>query len=933
MVKCETCPNEAAVCTACKSDNPDLMLVQGGICRETCTTAASKKVKIEAAETYSCIDVVDTGCLVAIHSSPDTDGIEACAEGFCAEGYVFDDSQCQPCPTGCRTCKWSGGAATCLFTGCQDGYGRKSNGDCSRCPVGCTQCSWDSTASALTCDTDKCASDYKVVQANKCAKCPIGCNQCTVNNMNEMKCSSGQCGNTYVQISETTQCFPCSQWCDKCSYYTTHPATSNEGTSMTRCNSNQCRSEYAMRSSDYSCKACPSSCDVCTYSTTNADTVCNVEKCASGTAQNPNNFECKNCPGGCSVCIYDALAENEVRCLKGGCNSFTLETEVNGVVTCTDCTADCKHCMANGFDTICLDMQCEQRFGLTSGYNCEACSEGCLECDIATDGTHTCVTCDSGFVMFEGACQACPGDCHSCSFDSVNQFSICSSGACNTGFAQNSETDNDGCEACPDKCRQCTYDTTLGGTKCSTDKCDLETGFGFNVDNGQCEACAPYCITCMTNGAGKCDTCESGYKLNSEKLCESCSSSCYKCNSAGAAKCDSNSCYDRYTLNKDSKVCESCADNCKKCSSNGATKCDKNQCDVYYAWDETSMLCLKCPDNCNECTVNAEGATECVDKECFAYYGRKDSDKKCHECPNECITCVDTMDENGGFTGQLKCTACNERFILNEEICGSCPMNCAECSEVSAFGLECSKCKVEFAIDTDKECRACPDACSECTYDSASDKTMCKPGMCYEKYALAEDGSCKRCSDLAYANCQSCTDITGNSTSVSMCMECSEGYTKRDDGLACIACAKDAYCSHCEDPVGNQCEACSSGYEISLDKTICGIKCHQCDPEDTNCETFDSNSKYGSQVCNSCWVKSREDMTTNNKQYWRGCSANYTCTQAYKDSDCQNANDIEECNRCCDSANCNTFDSKAGAKHVQASIAIILMVAVLQHLI
>ena len=64
---------------------------------------------------------------------------------------------------------------------------------------------------------------------------------------------------------------------------------------------------------------------------------------------------------------------------------------------------------------------------------------------------------------------------------------------------------------------------------------------------------------------------------------------------------------------------------------------------------------------------------------------------------------------------------------------------------------------------------------------------MCTAGMCAVGYALAADGSCKRCSELTYSNCDSCTDVTGNGTSaVSKCLTCKDGYTKQDDDSACL---------------------------------------------------------------------------------------------------------------------------------------------------
>ena len=45
--------------------------------------------------------------------------------------------------------------------------------------------------------------------------------------------------------------------------------------------------------------------------------------------------------------------------------------------------------------------------------------------------------------------------------------------------------------------------------------------------------CASNCVTCSTAGPAKCDECDTGYRVSSEKLCDKCSTSCSRCNSAG----------------------------------------------------------------------------------------------------------------------------------------------------------------------------------------------------------------------------------------------------------------------------------------------------------------------------------------------------------------------------------------------------------------
>ena len=668
----------------------------------------------------------------------------------------------------------------------------------------------------------------------------------------------------------------------------------------------------------------------CDYSATATDnTQCRVEKCESGYAQDPDTYVCEACPDSCDVCIWDTSAANNVRCLDGGCSADHMQTtNVAGELVCEVCLDDCMTCERKPdttSDTICLNKQCNSGYGLTADYNCEECSTGCLWCDIDAEGQHTCTSCDTGYVLADGECKACPDNCHTCTYNSVDDSTICASSSCVALFAQNSGADDKGCEACPERCSQCTYNTENSRTECVAGKCDLEAGYALDAD-AQCGACSSNCLVCTTQGADKCDTCASGYRLNAEKTCEACSSQCSKCASAGAGKCDSGSCADRYVLDADSKECKACAANCESCSSNGAGLCDKNRCDDFYAWDETSMLCLKCPDNCNECEVGASGSTECLENKCQDYYGLKDSDKKCHACPNECIRCTDHKDETDSFTGNLRCTACDDYFTLNSNLCGSCPMNCAVCTYETGFGMRCSSCKAENAMDADRNCHECPDMCSECTYDADAKATKCNAGMCAEGYAVDAEGKCKTCSDLTYSNCATCTDIVGNGTSSSTCLTCKNGYTKQDDDLACLACP--STCGTCEDKPGKYCEVCEDGFLRSDSKEVCGFTCHSCNSTEAPCTDF--SASLDSTVCSgACWVSATEDAGGVTTLASRGCSTR-ECTSDYQGGFCQDSNGLNNCEQCCTSADCNTgkvADLLNNAADVKPSILLLLTVA------
>jgi len=900
----------ADVCTKCD----DLyMLDSEGICQVVCD-AGNKYMKFEVGATpYSVCEpaAAAANCIVAVINTVNEAAQEVCYENFCSPGYTWRDDieACEGCDSNCYNCYWDDAAAetVCLATGCQRYYGRKADGTCGPCPLGCETCTWD--GDTVTCDT--CKSTHVEIVGPKCVACLHGCGQCSLSTLNEVKCSVAQCNDRYTQLPTTDQsCFPNPSNC-KTGVYTT------DGTSRSVCTLNQCVDGYAMNPADLTCHACPPRCSQCVYdATTTTKTKCDKEKCEDGNAQNPDTYECIACPARCRLCEYDASATSSVACLSGGCVLGSMEVVDAGFITCVECEQNCDFCMedpTNPTSTICLGHQCDVGFGISPGRMCVACSEGCERCEVSDDGTTTCTSCSTYFVLEAGSCIACPDNCQQCRYDGTTSVTNCNGNSCDVGFAQNTGTARFECEACPDKCTQCTYGTS--STICVDNKC--EAGFDVAVD-GTCGACSTNCVSCLVAGPGKCDECVTGYRVSSEKLCDKCSNNCKKCSSSGKGKCDSSQCDSGYT-HDDNNECKACSSNCYQCKTNGPGKCDTNKCDAEFAFANEG--CLPCPDKCLECDVSATDGvtTECKDKRCYTGYGRKFTDKKCHKCPNDCTACEDTNED-----GVLKCTQCNSYFILNSGVCGACPINCKTCSYISEEGLSCNSCQDKFTFDPNNNCVACPSNCDSCKWDTTLSKTVCDDGECDDGFGKDDTGSCKRCSSLVYTACSECTDTVlsnGNSSAVpSMCTECDDGYTMADDMSACLTCqiSPTSNCDTCYDRPGKYCTECSSGTLLSESKEVCGVVCHKCMGPD--CETFSSipSSQLDSEVCDACWVGMRTESGTT--EYARGCNfhVNQTeCTSLYQQEQCQNANGVDVCHQCCTGTNCNSFDlTGSGAAHL-----------------
>jgi hypothetical protein len=276
-------------------------------------------------------------------------------------------------------------------------------------------------------------------------------------------------------------------------------------------------------------------------------------------------------------------------------------------------------------------------------------------------------------------------------------------------------------------------------------------------------------------------------------------------------------------------------------------------------------------------------------------------------CPLNCLTCSPATD------GTMVCSACNPQYILNSGDCGFCPRYCATCT-ASTSGLTCTQCQNQTVMMSNGTCAACPTNCQTCS-ETDTGTIACNAGKCFTGYGRAADGTCKRCSLLAFANCGTCEDVEV-SKSTANCTSCNSGYALKADKSSCVSCSSSSslQCSTCVDhPV--VCTQCLSGYETTADQTQCGIQCYNCPASTNGCNNGPTTDNDTLSVCPiglagvGCWAfrTKLSGVTVQSRGCYSGMS-NYTCTSSMKLETCTTLADGSElCAKCCTDDKCNDY--------------------------
>ncbi|ELP87571.1 hypothetical protein EIN_215490 [Entamoeba invadens IP1] len=309
----------------------------------------------------------------------------------------------------------------------------------------------------------------------------------------------------------------------------------------------------------------------------------------------------------------------------------------------------------------------------------------------------------------------------------------------------------------------------------------------------------PYCGTCE-DAADKCNTCVTGYLLNSEGKCE---------------------------FGRD-KNCESpFLDVCVKCSDgymyDVLTKTCKKGVELCFFQYDTSLQLVKCSSCYNNLTVFTENNTciDCIAKNPNCLKTDKDDCRECSVCrdgyklttDNKCEVVPNCAVVNSDGS----CTMCIDGFYLENSECKR--GNIDECM-IYKNSEACSKCNSGKTVLNGK-CQYVPFC-----YLFNKDKTKCI--ICVNGYGL-NNTDCVPCLN---SNCTSCNaDYT-------KCSGCVDGMYPDENGV-CTSCIEN--CKSCSD--ATSCDVCMSGFYRTADG-----KCEVNNVE--NCEEAETQS-----TCSKCKIK------------------------------------------------------------------------------
>lgn len=430
------------------------------------------------------------------------------------------------------------------------------------------------------------------------------------------------------------------------------------------------------------------------------------------------------CWSTCDSGFYQTSSDGRVYCLECSNNCLTCEASED---TCTSCS-DGHYLYENGF---CSDTCPSGMFVFSSnGVSfCEGCSSECATCQEASD---TCLTCDSGFLLYDYGCYTkCPdssffsgGECQDCSSkcQTCSSFSVCTS--CHDDHVLLASEDtcinsarcpldhfilDEVCSACSDNCYTCEGSSTkcttcqsgdilIETTSFCSDQCPEENFYLNQHDDGvvlcsQCvEGCncfqrSDYCTSCMDGYAlynSDCvleDECPDGFYLGEGSsgmaLCLECYSNCLKCN--GADSCTS--CDEGFSL-LDSFCYEVCPDGmyedskgkCQDCRSTCETCTESNTCETC----PSTRIYMRLPDKTCQSSCSEVGYFK-------ADYNKDSSTLLCQQCDSKCYTC-DGPDQND-------CLSCSDEFPYLTTT-GKCSDSCED-DEYVSDGFTCGKCHVK----------------------------------------------------------------------------------------------------------------------------------------------------------------------------------------------------------------------------------------------
>jgi len=685
------------------------------------------------------------------------------------------------------------------------------------------------------------------------------------------------------------------------------------------CKCTTCNANFQLNSNKDGCVDCTTggggattNCKECSLVAPAQTVVDKCTKCQARYALNPaatpTCIKCSPDPG-CDECTVDTSGASPTT--QNKCTKCAANWVLNNAGTCIQCPTGCSECRTDPDDqtrALCLTFACSSALK-DSDFTCDTCTiSNCQYCVKNIANEFKCLKCNKGYYMdSNGACQGCTADCAFC-LDGT----ACLPNGCKEGFIRH-RTDGSCISCTGEGVARCIYQTATSDVlipKICKSGYKLDTSATPNV----CEKCDPNCKKCETNGKDKCDSgqCNSGYFYDStDQKCYQDKSGCATSSrSSGKTVCQSCDTSKSVLANGD---CKACGTGCTGCSFDSATsKVACSSCAGGYFKKDSA--CTACPTGCSACT----SSTECT--ACLATYGLKD--KLCVACGvGECQTC-----EVPSGKSALECKTCSSKFYLNTDDCGECPKNCKECSYNNKY--ECTKCNDRYARASDGTCVACPSNCETCSANA--DKTTRCTKCISNGFSLQTDGTCKTCSEAAFANCATCGPTPAGGKA--KCDTCAGGFTLQDDKLACLTCSITGcgMCAH-----GRLCTKCKKGFYLHNYNRECARKCFSCTGNQADCGNDISGLKNATDKVKiidcgigDCWAYRTQVGST--VTYARGCS-NETCSSSNTNENCRTVDGKKECVKCCKGERCNTWelDGSAGVAGLVAASMLVCLCSIL----
>ena len=319
------------------------------------------------------------------------------------------------------------------------------------------------------------------------------------------------------------------------------------------------------------------------------------------------------------------------------------------------------------------------------------------------------MTCEAGYYLVNGSCQACQAFCAGClnntyCFKPISGYGVT---LVETMVGMNTVA------ACDTGCNNCSKANPLICTQCFI-------GFYMvpNSSPAYCRPCtaASKCLDCLDTNPALCLSCFAGFSLNTtSNLCEACLFPCASCSGGSATTCSS--CVQNWVLIASNSTCllastvSNSVENCANQEQTTVGLVTSVSCSLcLQGYTLTPAGCVPCQDGCLVC--NAIDLTICT--KCEADYSL-DANNVC-VFDNTATACSDGCDNCVSGVG---CVDCMTNWVLTQDFqcIRQCVNPCATCSSSNALScLSCvlgytlsgSSCVSDSSCNTNADCITCP---------------------------------------------------------------------------------------------------------------------------------------------------------------------------------------------------------------------------------